>query len=285
MRDFFDDFLWKIRDFSNMIKEDFLPLCGILGGFIGVAFLSSLLWDGVAYYAGPPNHSSYADPKSFILLVCKWLTLFLVLIFGVSLFELIKERKRDWKHYAGVIGSVALLLPSVFYIINDISSARENYFNSTQSFMNWEDSVYKSINTIPEDSKQSSVGLWPDDRIWMMINGRFINNDKDELLLKTQEERTIVVQSIALIDESYQETGMQYAADRFLYKQGTGIRAVKYTWHVSIRDLKGRHVLAEKVFIGPEPPKTISINTITEDVFGIRPIIEYKAWLKTLTAK
>jgi hypothetical protein len=236
-------------------------------------------WWFVWYVAAPKGF----DPSSFWVYICMWPTLILLIFLGTSLYEIFKEKNRGLGKFAMAAGSLVLLIPSVIYVVNDISLARERYDTREQTFTLWENSILASCPSINEDSSPSDGSVKPKGRIWMVINGRFATSDRDELLLLTPEERSNTVRAIALIDESYRETGMHYAEDNFLYKTGTGILAVQYSWSVSICDLDARRFIAKKAFVGPEPPEKISSRAITEDVFGIRPYVEYETWIKTLT--
>jgi uncharacterized membrane protein len=140
-------------------------------------------------------------PSSFWVYACEFTSVYLFPL-GLILYNKIKKRNQVLATISMVV-SFILIIPSVIYIRNDISSVKAKQ----QTFTLWENSLLTTCQSFGGGFLPSNAEIKIKEQIWMVTNGRFGENDKDQLLFKEPEEWNSIVQAIAMIDESYRETG------------------------------------------------------------------------------
>lgn len=219
-------------------------------------------------------------PTSIWTYLCELLSVYTILVWIYLARK--KKIERTLRMGLAFAASLIALVFSLIYLGKGIASAGDYQ----QRYIQWKDTILATCRSFPVDPSPVPGSLASVDQVWNMTAGKFddITSELQNFLrtYRTPAEWENTLRVVAIIDETYQVTGSYYV-DSVLSNSPTGLRAVRYTWDVTICDRDNQR-LFEKVFDGPEPPEKLTTSETAGDV-GIRPTADYQAWVALLVGK
>lgn len=249
---------------------------GILILAAGVAIFLGfpiLFWNTVAvvFFGVRDFHAT-----SIWIYLCEFLTVYLI-----PLIIILLRKVKDNPIVVSVASLVSLVLLVFGFITlrNTINLGRQDQ----QIYDQWKASILSLCESYPVNAHPAQGEVPNVDRVWFFEHATYSDRDESAFLetYSTPADWNAAVHTIALIFGNYVDSGYEYVDQ----KTGitTGVRAVRYTWSVSVCDLQNKQRI-NTTLVGPEPPETITFSQ-SGGVYGIQPYDQYDAWVATLTGK
>ena len=215
---------------------------------------------------------------SFWIYLCEFLTVYLIPL-NIVLYRKVRT-DRPFLLAGGSLVTLALLVVGFITMRNTIIQGRQGI----QTYDEWKASILSACQSYPVNASPTGGSLPAIDRVWVEAPFKITYVDREEFTFlqtySTPAQWNSAVHVISLIEETYADSGYEYVDSTGLT---SGVRAVRYTWFVSICDLQTKQRI-NTTLVGPEPPAKLT-SSQNGGVYGIQPNAEYDAWVATLTGK